>query len=141
VWRRVSSNGVVTAKVADLTGTNPYAKAGVMIRAGTGAGAANYAVFVTPGRGLNVQLRYASGAPAELVGNPIPAVPAYVGIVRSGTTFSAETSGDGIRWAPVTGSAITLPYLSGALLGGLALTSHNTEAKASATFSAVMAAP
>jgi outer membrane protein assembly factor BamB len=141
VWRRVSSNGVVTARVANLTDTSPYAKAGVMIRAGTGAGAANYAVFVTPGRGLSVQLRYASGAPAELVGNPIPTVPAYVGIVRSGTTFSAETSSDGISWAPVAGSAITLPSLSGTLLGGLALTSHNTEAKASATFSAVMAAP
>jgi hypothetical protein len=140
-WQNVSTNSVVSAGVTNHTDTSPYAKAGVMMRAGRGASAADYAVLVTAGQGLFVERRYANGAPTDLIANPPGAVPAYVRIVRSGTIFSAQTSGDGVTWTPVAGSTVTMPNLSGTLLGGLALSSNNTEKIASASFTSVNISP
>ncbi len=141
VWQKVPTNSVVSAEITNQTATSPTAKAGVMMRAGTGEGAADYAVLVTPGQGVYVERRYANGAPTDLISNPGGAVPTFVRIVRSGTTFSAETSGDGVTWTPIAGSTVTVPNLSGTLLGGLAISSNNTEKLGSATFTSVTISP
>jgi hypothetical protein len=52
--------------------------------------------------------------------------PVYLQITRTGTTFSAATSADGVTWTLVPGSAKSIAGLSGALLRGFAVTSHNT---------------
>src|SRR5205823_12524669 len=57
-------------------------------------------------------------------------------VVRSGTTYSTYTSTDGITWTPVAGSSITL-NLSGPVLAGLAITSHNANAVGSVTFDSI----
>ena len=109
-----------------------------MLRADTTAGAAYYALMLTPGNGLVVQYRNAAGAvtnqPVLLSGT---AAPLYLSITRTGTTFSASTSSDGVTWTVVSGSSVALSGLSGSLLAGMAVTSHDTSQLATATFSAV----
>src|SRR5438876_9491419 len=60
-------------------------------------------------------------------------VPAYLRVARSGNTYSTYTSSDGVTWTYVSGTSVTLST-SGALLAGLAVTSHNTTALSTATF-------
>jgi len=65
-------------------------------------------------------------------------LPIYLQITRSGTTFTAATSTDGINWTPIAGSTATLPNLAGADLEGLAVTSHDTGALSTAVFTSVV---
>jgi len=64
-------------------------------------------------------------------------------ISRTGTTFTALTSPDGVTWTPVPGSTVTLPSLTvavtAAVLEGLAVTSHNIGQLSTAVFNSVSA--
>jgi hypothetical protein len=138
-WQTMAGDGTLGAQVTSQTASDPYAKAGVMIRASADPGAPYYAVYLTPGNGIAVQSRDASGdnavQEASLPGAPAPA---YLQVTRSGTTFTAATSPDGVTWTPVPGSSATLPSLSGPVLEGLAVTSHNTSQLCTATFTGVV---
>jgi hypothetical protein len=63
-------------------------------------------------------------------------VPAYLRVERSGTTFTAYTSADGATWTLVPGSTVTL-NVSGPMLQGLAVSSHNSTALCTVTMDAV----
>src|SRR5258708_10436077 len=124
VSQSLAANGSVSARVVSQENTGSWAKAGVMLRQSSDPGSPYYAVFVTPGNGITVQYRNAQGGttaqPAKITGT----VPVYLMVSRSGSTYSAYTSSDGTTWTPVAGSSVTL-NMSGSLLAGLAVTSHN----------------
>src|SRR5262249_3072242 len=61
VYQPVSGNCEVRARVAGVQNTDPWAKAGVMLRENTASGAINAAVFVTPGNGVTFQRRTSTG--------------------------------------------------------------------------------
>ena len=111
-----------------------------MLRGGTDPGAAYYAAYVTPGDGIEVQYRDTDGGIAAQQATLSGTAPAYLEVARSGTTFTAYTSTDGSTWTPVADSTVSLPNLSGTILAGLAVTSHNTGTVGSATFSSVTVA-
>ncbi|MBV9170573.1 MAG: hypothetical protein JOZ81_10855 [Chloroflexi bacterium] len=137
VWQSLQADGSVSGHVTAQTNTNVWAKAGVMLRQNsTDPGAAYYAVLVTPGSGINVQYRATAGAGAASAATISGGVPAYVQVARSGTTFTAYTSTDGVTWAPIAGSSVSIS-MSGAVLAGLAVTSHNTGALSTVTFDTV----
>ena len=133
MWQSVAGDGTVSARVVSQTGTSTWAKAGVMLRADSSAGAAYYAIEVTPNNGVVVQSRASAGGSATSIAAQSGTVPAYVRVARSGSTFTAYTSTDGTTWTPVAGSSVTLG-VSGAMLGGLAVTSHNTSTAGTVTF-------
>jgi hypothetical protein len=138
VEQALPGDGTVSARLVSLSNVNAWTKSGLMVRADTTAGAAYYALMLTPGNGLVVQYRNAAGAvtnqPVVLSGS---AAPLYLSITRTGTTFSASTSPDGIAWTPVAGSTVPLSGLAGSLLAGMVVTSHDTSLLATATFTAV----
>jgi hypothetical protein len=136
-WQTVTADGAISAHVTSQTNTSSWAKAGVMFRASTNAGAAYYAIFVTPANGISVQYRTASGVSAQHITSVSGTVPAWLKIARSGTAFSAYTSSDGVTWTLVPSSSMTLGNLTGTLLSGLAVTSHNGGALSTATFDTV----
>jgi regulation of enolase protein 1 (concanavalin A-like superfamily) len=137
VWQDVSTDATVSAEVTSQADTDPSAKAGVMMRGGADPGAAYYAAYVTPGDGIEVQYRDTDGGIAAQQASPSGAAPAYLEVARSGTSFTAYTSADGSTWTPVPDSTVSLPNLSGTILAGLAVTSHNTGTVGSATFTSV----
>jgi hypothetical protein len=61
----------------------------------------------------------------------------YLRVTRSGDVFTAYTSANGTDWTPISGSAVPLPDLSGALIGGIALCAHDGQALATASFADV----
>ena len=137
VWQPLAANGSVTTQVTSDAATDPWAKAGVMVRATTDPGSPYYAVYVSQGNGVVVQERTAQGVNAVQLANPTGTAPLYVEVVRTGTTFAAATSPDGITWTPVIGSAATVASLSGPLLAGAAVTSHSPAALATVGLNAL----
>ncbi len=134
-----AGDATLSAHVASQTTTDPWAKAGVMVRAtGTGANAPFYAVLVSPGNGIAVQYRDTAGGtavhPANVNG---VAAPAYVAVARVGTTYSGYTSTDGTNWTLIPGSSHTSSGLSGSVQMGLAVTAHNNATVSTATFDTV----
>ncbi len=62
--------------------------------------------------------------------------PAWLKISRSGDTFTAYTSADGVTWTLIPGSTVTVS-LGSALLAGLAVTSHHSGALCTVTMDGV----
>lgn len=134
MWQSLPGDGTAGTQVVAQTDTDQNAKAGVMMRSSTDSDSAYYAVFLTPAHGLVVQFRSGPGQFATNAGGKALSVPSFVEVVRSGSTFTAMTSNDGQTWTKVSGSTKTLPSLSGSLLAGLAVTSHNPKETSGVTF-------
>ena len=60
----------------------------------------------------------------------------YLKVTRSGNTFTAYTSPDGVNWTLIPGSSATVS-LGSALLAGLAVTSHNNGTLGTVTMDGV----
>ena len=140
VWESMAADGVLDAAVVSQTNTNPWAKAGVMFRSSTDPGSPYYALFVTPGNGIAVQWRAAQGATTSQV-LIAGTTPTYLQVMRTGTTFTAATSPDGVTYTGIPGATVSLPNLNGALLTGLAVTSHNTAALSGVVMNSVVTTP
>jgi hypothetical protein len=137
VWQTMTGDGSVSAQVATQTNTSSSAKAGIMLRASTSPAAPNYTVFVTPGTGIKVQVRKVQGGNTTKIANPAGIVPQYLKVTRSGNTFTAYTSPDGVTWTLIPGSTFTVS-LPTSLLAGLAVTSHNTSTTSTVTMNNVI---
>jgi hypothetical protein len=136
VWQSLAADGGVGARVVSQSNTSPWAKAGVMLRQSSDPNSAFYAAMVTPSYGIVVQYRPAAGAAAVWITTAAGTPPAYVQVGRIGSSFTAYTSNDGAAWSAVPGSTVTLS-MSGALLQGLAVLSHNPSALSNVTFDTV----
>ena len=143
-YQTLAGNGSVRAQVLSQSVSDPWAKAGVMLRSGTGPGAAFYDAVATPSNGIVVQYRSVQGAVAvqqASLAATMPELPVYLEVTRSGATFSAYTSSSGTTWTLVPGSTVTLSGLTGSLLAGVAVTAHNASGSSTVTFAAVNVLP
>lgn len=137
VWQPLTSDGGISAQVLTQTNTNSRARAGVMLRQSTDPSAPFYAVVVTPQRGIFVFDRTIQGGGVSTVGGIAGVVPVYLQVQRTGTTYTAYTSSDGVTWTPIPGSSVTLGP-SGTWLAGMVVTSHTVSKVGTATFGAVI---
>jgi hypothetical protein len=136
VSQPMTGNGSVVAYVASQSATSVAAKAGLMFRTSMDPAAPNFAVVVSPGQGIKVQVRKTQGGSTGKLANPAGTTPAWLKITRSGNTFTAYTSADGVTWTLIPGSAINLSMPAG-LLAGLAVTSHNNGTLGTVVMNAV----
>ena len=109
--------------MASVQSTDPWAKAGVMIRETLGAGATFVDMMVTPGSGLAFQYRQTTGGNCNWNGAGGTA-PAWVKLVRSGSTFTAYSSTDGSNWSSLGSTTVTM---AAGVYIGLAVTAHNNS--------------
>ena len=129
VYSSLPGNGSVGAHVTSQTNTDPWAKAGVMLRQSSDPASTYYGAFVTPGNGITVQYRGVLGAAtAHLTNLNGATVPNYLLVADNAGVFTAYTSADGATWTPIAGSTVTLGGLASPLLAGVAVTSHNSGA-------------
>jgi alpha-D-xyloside xylohydrolase len=128
-----TGNGIFIARVADLTNTNPWTKAGLMVRASqNGAGDINFLEAITPGSGSTAQSRTTTNGGTTWSQTTGLAAPYWVKIVKSGTTYTAFHSSGGTTWTQEgSSSTLTLPTT---FYVGLALTSHSDGQLATAHF-------
>jgi Bacterial Ig-like domain (group 1) len=136
VWQPLVGDGGIRAQVLTQTNTNSRARAGVMLRQSTDPDAPFYAVVMTPQQGIFVLDRTSRGGGVHTVANIAGTVPIYLQVERSGTTYTAYTSSDGITWTSIAGSSVVLSP-AGTWLAGMAVTSHTVSQLSTATFDTV----
>jgi ABC-type transport system involved in multi-copper enzyme maturation permease subunit len=142
VHQPLAGDGTITARVASLTGqysktgggmtaggnplagytpgVQPWAKAGIMIKASATSGAAYAAMAVTGANGVRMQYDY-TGDVAGLPGPVTADSPRWLRLVRSGDTVTGYDSSDGTRWTQV--ARVTLAGLPPTAQVGLFTTS------------------
>jgi len=132
VWQPNNGNGTITACVSSQIAADPWSKAGVMIRENTSAGARNVFVCVTPGNGVSFQNRPATNGSSysTTIGGQV--APYWLQVIRSGTTFTANYSSNGVNWVALGSSNLT--SFASSALWGLAVTAHNNALASAATF-------
>jgi hypothetical protein len=131
VHQPLDGNGSITVRVTSLTGSvepgqqpgeapalgpQPWAKAGVIIKASTTAGSAYAAVMATPGHGVRMQWNYTGDTPG-LPGAVSAASPRWLRLTRSGDTLTGYDSADGTHWTKI--AAVTLAGLPSTVQAGL----------------------
>ena len=130
-YKDQTGNANITARVYYIQNTNTSAKAGVMFRDGTGAAAMFIAVEVTPGNGVAMQWRNATGGTCSGTTIAGIAAPQWVKLVRSGNNFTGYYSANGVIWTPIGTQTIAM---ASAAKVGLAVTSHDVGRLCTAVF-------
>ena len=125
VYRQVTGDVQITARVASLQAIDPWSKAGVMIRE-TLTGASRHAfAHPTPANGYRLTRRLNTGdissSTSTTSGNPPPG---WVRLVRRSNTFEMYRSADGVTWTLHDSVQITM---AANVYVGLAVTSHNVS--------------
>jgi hypothetical protein len=128
--KTLRGDGEIVARVANVWNTNDFAKAGVMIRQGTGANAPNAFMAVTRAGGLRFTTRTAAGR-TTLSRSASGAAPTWVRLVRKGNQFTAYRSANGLQWTLVGSQSVAM---TGDLQIGLAVTSHDNTLLNISTF-------
>jgi hypothetical protein len=129
VYRQMTGNGSIVAKVNSLASLDPNAppggtaKAGVMIRELLDAGSKMVSVSVTPANGVMYRRRTtANVSPIDVLAANLTA-PYWVKLTRTGNSFKAERSPDNVSWTAMgVPSNITM---ASKVNVGLCLTSNN----------------
>ena len=126
VAQTMNGDGSITVHVSSQGDTDPWAKAGLVVRADTTQGAAYYGIFVTPEtNGTVVQYRPTANAATSQVAGVTAKAPIWLKITRSGNNFTAYTSTDGNTWTAYPGATESIPAIPTAALVGMASTSHS----------------
>ncbi|MES2658842.1 MAG: Calx-beta domain-containing protein [Verrucomicrobiota bacterium] len=136
----LNGNGEIRARITSQTSSDPLAKAGVMIRDGTGSGAVNAMVALTPSNGFTFQWRTAAAGASNSTAGPAPntAPNNWVRLTRSGTLITAYVSANGTTWTQVSTTTLTMAT---SVSVGLAVTAHNNTTTSTATFDNVTVTP
>jgi hypothetical protein len=142
VYKSLEGNGLMIVRVDSIENTEPWAKAGVMIRQGLGADSQFAAVYATPGQGVRYQARLLAAGEATSdtsVATPEQITlraPVWIKLERSGSACNAFYSTDGAKWTAMSWNPQTL-NLMGTVTIGLAVTSHVAGVAATAEFSGI----
>ena len=124
----------IRARLDDFSARSSSAQAGVMIRGALTRDAAHGSTLFEPGGGAAfVRRPQAAATTATTWGSSAPA-PVWLRVVRSGTTLTSYSSTDGSAWVPIGQDTVALGTTA---YVGLAVSSQNPRATATATFSQV----
>ena len=128
----------IVARVDSITGKDPGAMAGVMIRESLDADSKHAFACITSGNSVAFQGRTAVGGDTFSTNQTGLAAPYWVKLERdAGGNFTAYHSANGTTWQPVENTIPTNVPMTSAVHVGLAVTSHNTAETCEAKFSNV----
>ena len=138
-YQVLQGEGIAVVKVDALTGANldPNAKAGLMVRDGTGASSVYAGLFLTPTGGVSFSYRDTVGQAATVTTQAGITAPYWLKLVRRGPTVNAYMSATGADDAWTFVGRADVKGLGDAVLLGVAATSNNTAATATAVLTNV----
>ncbi len=122
VYQPITGDGSIVARVALIQNTADWAKGGVMFRESLAAGSKNAFMAISFTNGATYQYRTSSNGDTANTSGPGVHAPYWVKLVRSGNTFNGYVSSNGLAWAQVGSTNISM---SNTVYFGLALTAHN----------------
>lgn len=134
IYTTLEGDGVMSVRLDGFIANDAWAKAGLMIRESLDPEARNALIHISARNGSVFQARLATGdRTVNSAGRNASAVPGdWLRLTRKGTELTGEISANGQDWVKV--GTYNLDLGSSALIG-LAVTSHEPEAKATARFS------
>ncbi|MBN1509406.1 MAG: discoidin domain-containing protein [Sedimentisphaerales bacterium] len=141
-YKSLNGDGSIIAKVESIGDTDPWAKAGVMIRESLSADSRFAGVYATPGNGVRFQARSMTALDATSDTSVATTeqialrAPVWVKVERIGTTFNGYYSTDGVKWTAMSWNPQTIG-MGGQVYVGLAVTSHNANAATTGVFANV----
>jgi regulation of enolase protein 1 (concanavalin A-like superfamily) len=130
----------MSARVVFETNTNPFAKAGIMLRNGFLPNSAFVLIDLKPNGEIEVLQRAADGGAAAYVGGAVAGFPTYLKLARSGSDVTASYSMDGTTWTPVATVPATWTSNPGVDIG-MAVTSHDPAQLNTSFFDTVIVTP
>jgi uncharacterized repeat protein (TIGR03806 family) len=122
--RPLAGDGSVVARVISVQYTDPWAKAGVMMRENDSPGAKYVFLALTGQGGSALQWRSQPDGPSTSLDGPEGKPPRWIKLTRTGSIVSGFTSADGVNW--VAAGSVT-NAMSRKLSAGLAVTAHNNR--------------
>ena len=140
VYKQLNGDGSILVRVDSLVYSDYWAKAGVMIRETLEPGSRHASVILTPSNIVQLVRRKATlnDSTENRAGNI--ELPHWVKLTRTGDTFKAEHSVDGVTWVSIGPdpalSSDTVAMLPSVYIG-LCVTSHNVGVPTVAEFSGV----
>jgi hypothetical protein len=130
-YQQHSGDGTFVARVTAIQNTDPWAKAGIMIRDNLSAGSPHVMMLYAPSNNCALIHRDTSGGNSQIISGPYSWLSLWVKVVRSGSVFTAYQSEDGTNWTQV--GNVSVPGIGTNAYVGLAVTSHNNGALCTAT--------
>lgn len=134
VHQELAGDGSIIARLDELENTHAWAKAGLMMREGLGAGARHAMIVLTPGSGASFQRRTVAGGASTSTTVAGQRAPRWLRLTRAGTLVTGATSLDGVAWMDIGSDTIAM---AGTIRVGMAVTSHQAGVRARAVFSQV----
>jgi phosphatidylserine/phosphatidylglycerophosphate/cardiolipin synthase-like enzyme/regulation of enolase protein 1 (concanavalin A-like superfamily) len=129
VYRQLTGDFTIQARVASVREASTWSKAGVMIRETLNSNSKHAFALASAAKGVALQWRPATGAASQNVSGSSSAPPRWVRLQRSGTTFTASESANGSAWTAIGHASIAM---SSSVFAGFAVTSHTSSSTTTA---------
>lgn len=140
-FQQINGDAVIITRVTGISNTNSGAEAGIMVRESLTDSARFVGMFLHPVAGVDLTWRGATAwsktatswnnPPGGYLNHYQPATPWWLKLERIGSLISAYHSADGINWTCL--GIVEMPF-TGAPYVGICVSSHNTSALCTATF-------
>lgn len=135
VYQAITGDCSITTRVVSVQntgGAGGWEHGGIMVRESLNANAAFSGLYETATHGILFESRTATGATAGSVANDTSEPwPYWLKLVRSGNTFTASRSSDGVNWTVLGSQSITM---ASTVYVGLAVTSQVDATPGTAVF-------
>jgi hypothetical protein len=137
-YKMLTGPGSIIAKVVSIDNTDPWAKAGVMIRETLEPGSKHALICVTPGNGVASVVRVDTDGESYTSNQTGITAPLWVKLERDlAGDFTVSHSADGSSWLSLEDFTSQRIQMGAAVYVGLAVTSRNADATCQAVFSNV----
>jgi hypothetical protein len=101
VYRQISGDATIIARVATVQNVDQWTKAGVMIRESLSAGSRHAFAFATPSQGISFQRRTATGRTTAHTYGGGGTAPVWVKLERRSNYLTMFRSPDGTTWSKI----------------------------------------
>ena len=136
VYRQLSGNTTIIARIATTPSALSTELAGVMMRNDLTSGSVHASALYKPTSTYYVYFKRrtnTNGSTATTTSSSVTAAPYWVKLVRNGTTLSAYLSANGTSWTQV-GTGQTMSNMTSQVYVGLAVTSGSISSAKTVTF-------
>jgi hypothetical protein len=130
-YTTLTGDGSIVAQVTSVQYVADWTKAGVMMRETLAPGSTHALMLVSANKGLAFQRRAATNGLSTNTSGGTGKAPYFVRLRRSGSSFEAARSTDGVTWTVVGSQTIAM---ASTIYVGIAVSSHVAGTLATATF-------
>ena len=132
VHRALTGDATLVVRVDSIERTDSWTKAGLMIRESLAAGSKHGFVLASAAKGLAFQRRTSTNGSSAHTSGGSGGAPVWLKLERRGSTLTASRAPDGAAWTRIGSVTIAM---NATVYAGLAVTSHEPAALATARFS------